>query len=85
MHASRSLDHSRPLARRLRRQQVIQHPHRRLRHRGKLVGATSVDVLGELSNGRPTMQFPDPANPGKTGAFAVAPRDHCKITPTGTD
>ena len=52
---------------------------------GKLVGAASVDVLGELSDGRPTMRFPDPANPGKTGAFAVAPRDHCKITPTGSD
>jgi hypothetical protein len=48
----------------------------------KLVGATSIDVLGDLANGRPVMEFPDPANAGKTGAIAVPPRDHCKITPS---
>jgi hypothetical protein len=51
----------------------------------KLVGAASVDVMGDLANGRPVMEFPDPANPGKTGAIAVPPRDHCKITPSGSD
>jgi hypothetical protein len=49
----------------------------------QLVGAASIEVLGELQNGRPVMQFPDPANPGKTGAIAVPPRDHCKITASG--
>ena len=50
----------------------------------KLVGAASVDVMGELANGRPVMEFPDPANPGKNGAIAVPPHDRCKITPTGS-
>lgn len=49
----------------------------------QLLGATSIDVLGDLTNGRPVMEFPDPANPGKTGAIAVPPRDHCKITASG--
>jgi hypothetical protein len=48
----------------------------------KLVGAESIDVLGDLANGRPVMEFPDPANPGKTGAIAVPSRDHCKVTPS---
>lgn len=47
----------------------------------QLVGAASVDVMGELVNGRPVMEFPDPANAGKTGAIAVPAHDHCKITP----
>jgi hypothetical protein len=49
----------------------------------QLVGAESVDVLGDLSNGRPVMEFPDPANGGKTNAIAVPPHDHCKITASG--
>jgi len=49
----------------------------------QLVGATSIDVLGALQNGRPVMEFPDPANQGKTGAIAVPPRDHCTITASG--
>ena len=47
----------------------------------ELYGAASVDVSGDLSNGRPTMTFPDPANPGKTGAISVQPGGHCKIVP----
>jgi hypothetical protein len=49
----------------------------------QLVGAESVDVLGDLTNGQPVMQFPDPANRGKTNAIAVPPHDHCKITASG--
>jgi hypothetical protein len=48
----------------------------------QLVGAASIDVLGDLANGQPTMEFPDPANPGKTGTISVQPHGHCKITPT---
>ena len=48
----------------------------------QLVGAASVDVLGDLANGLPTMNFPDPANPGQTGTISVQPHDHCKIAPT---
>jgi len=48
----------------------------------KLVGASSVEVLGDLDNGRPTMEFPDPANPGKDGTIAVQPHERCKITPS---
>jgi hypothetical protein len=47
----------------------------------QLVGAASIDVLGDVDNGRPTMSFPDPANPGKTGTISVQPHDLCKITP----
>ena len=47
----------------------------------QLVGAASIDVLGDLANGQPTMEFPDPANPGKTGTISVQPHSHCKITP----
>jgi len=46
----------------------------------KLVGAVSIEVPGDLANGRPVMEFPDPANPGRTGAIAVPPNDHCRIT-----
>jgi len=49
----------------------------------QLVGAASVEVLGDLANGRPTMEFPDPANPGKDGAISVQPHERCKITPSG--
>jgi hypothetical protein len=49
-----------------------------------LVGARSVDVLGDQVNGRTTLSFPDPANPGKTGTLAVAPRDRCSISPSGS-
>jgi hypothetical protein len=48
----------------------------------QLVGAASVDVLGDLTDGRTTMKFPDPANTGKVGTISVQPHDHCKITPT---
>ena len=47
-----------------------------------LAGATTIDVLGDPVNGRPTLTFPDPANPGKTGAMAIAPASRCSITPT---
>jgi hypothetical protein len=50
----------------------------------QLVGANSVSVLGDLANGRPTMEFPDPANVGKTGVIGVPPHDSCKITPSGS-
>lgn len=46
----------------------------------QLVGAASVEVLGDLDNGRPTMQFPDPANRGKDGTISVQPHERCKIT-----
>jgi hypothetical protein len=49
---------------------------------GALAGARSIDVLGDLVNGRPTLSFPDPANPGKTGTLAVGPDTRCTITPT---
>lgn len=47
----------------------------------QLAGATSIDVLGDDVNGRPTLQYPDPVNSGKTGAISVEPRGHCRITP----
>ena len=47
----------------------------------QLVGATSIDVLGDLADGRPAMKFPDPANAGQVGTISVPPHDHCKITP----
>jgi hypothetical protein len=47
----------------------------------QLVGASSVNVLGDLTDGRPTMEFPDPANRGNTGTISVKPHDSCKITP----
>lgn len=46
-----------------------------------LAGARSIDLLGDLVNGRPTISFPDPANPGKTGALSIAPASRCTITP----
>ena len=47
----------------------------------EVIGTASVDVSGDLTNGRPTMSFPDPVNAGKTGTIAVQPSGHCKITP----
>lgn len=47
----------------------------------QLVGAASIDVLGDLSDGRPRIEFPDPANPGKTGTITVQPHAHCKVSP----
>jgi hypothetical protein len=47
----------------------------------QLFGAASIEVLGDVVNGRPTMSFPDPVNPGKTGAISVQPGGDCKITP----
>jgi hypothetical protein len=49
----------------------------------QLFGAASVDVPGDVADGRPTMNFPDPANAGQTGTITVRPHDHCKITPSG--
>jgi hypothetical protein len=48
----------------------------------QLVGAASIDVQGDLVNGRPMMEFPDPANRGSTGTIAVAAHNHCTITPS---
>jgi hypothetical protein len=45
-----------------------------------LVGATSIDVQGDVVNGRPTMTYPDPANNGKTGSISVEPHTSCRIT-----
>ena len=47
----------------------------------QLYGASSIDILGDLANGRPTIEFPDPANHGNTETISVKPHDHCKITP----
>lgn len=49
----------------------------------RLVGVTSVDVLGDLADGRTTMKYPDPANSGRTGTITVQPHQHCTIAPTG--
>ena len=46
----------------------------------QLLGAASVDILGDLVNGRATMNYPDPANPSKTGSTSVEPRSQCRIT-----
>jgi hypothetical protein len=46
-----------------------------------LVGARSIDVLGDTVNGRTVMSFPDPANSGKTGTLAVGPGERCSIKP----
>ena len=46
----------------------------------EVIGASSVDLSGDLVNGRPTMSFPDPANAGKTGTISAPPSGHCKIT-----
>jgi hypothetical protein len=48
----------------------------------EVIGTASVDVLGDLANGRPTMNFPDPTNAGKTGTISIPPSSHCKITQT---
>jgi hypothetical protein len=46
----------------------------------QLVGATSVDVLGDVVNGRPTINYPDPVNAAKTGSIAVPPRGQCRVS-----
>ena len=46
-----------------------------------LVGAHSIDVLGDPVNGRPTLSYPDPVNAGKTGTLPVRAQDRCTITP----
>jgi hypothetical protein len=46
-----------------------------------LAGATSVDVLGDLVNGRPTISFPDPVNRGKTNSISIPAATRCTITP----
>ena len=47
----------------------------------ELFGAASIEVLGDTVDGHPTLNFPDPANPGKTGTISVRPHGHCKVTP----
>lgn len=47
----------------------------------QLNGAKSLDVLGDVVNGRPTMEYPDPVSPSRTGSIAVPPRGRCTITP----
>jgi len=47
----------------------------------QLFGAASIDVLGDLVDGRPTINFPDPVSAGKTGTISVPPHGHCKVTP----
>jgi hypothetical protein len=47
----------------------------------QLIGATSIDVMGDVTDGRPTMSYPDPVNPGKTGTIAVPARGSCRIVP----
>jgi hypothetical protein len=47
----------------------------------QLVGAASVDVLGDLADGQPKIEFPDPANRGQIGTILVQPHNRCKITP----
>jgi hypothetical protein len=49
-----------------------------------LNGARSIDVLGDPVNGRTTLNFPDPVNPGQTGTIPIPPHDRCKIAPTVT-
>lgn len=46
-----------------------------------LVGAHSIDVLGDQVSGHTTMSFPDPVISGKTGTLTVLPGDRCSITP----
>ena len=48
----------------------------------RLVGAVSVDVLGDLADGRPAMKYPDPANAGRTGTITIQPHQDCTIAPT---
>ena len=48
----------------------------------ELFGAVSITLSGDLADGRPTLTFPDPANPGKTGSIPVQPHGHCTITPS---
>jgi len=48
----------------------------------EVIGAVSVDVPGDLANGRATLNFPDPTNPGKTGSISIQPGRHCTIVPT---
>ena len=47
----------------------------------QLIGATSVDVLGDVVDGRPTLSYPDPTVSGKTGTIAVPARGACRIVP----
>jgi hypothetical protein len=50
----------------------------------QVIGATSIDVLGDVVNGRPTMNFPSPTSSGKTDSVSVDPRGSCKITGQAT-
>jgi len=51
----------------------------------QLYGAASVDVLGDVQSGRPTLVYPDPVNPGKSGTIAVPPGSRCTIAPELTN
>jgi len=66
----------------LRRQQIGADVDCHLYRGVQLVGAASLDVLGDVVNGRPTINYPDPINSAKTGSIAVEPRGQCKVTPT---
>jgi len=46
-----------------------------------LVGARSVDVLGDPVSGHPTLTFPDPVNRGQTNTLSVPTASRCSITP----
>ena len=43
---------------------------------GAVMGISPLD-----ENGRPILNFPDPANPGMIGTIAVPAHERCKITP----
>jgi hypothetical protein len=49
-----------------------------------LVGARSIDVLGDQVNGKTVLSFPDPANRGQTGTLVVPSHDRCTISPTAS-
>ena len=49
-----------------------------------LAGATSISVLGDPVNGRPTISFPDPANRGQTNTMQIPAANRCTITPANS-
>ncbi len=52
--------------------------------RTALAGASTIEVSGDTTDGRPTLSFPDPANPGSIGTIVVPARDRCRIVPSDT-
>jgi hypothetical protein len=50
----------------------------------QLYDAASVDVLGDVVDGRPTINFPDPVNAGRIGTISVPPHGRCKVAPSST-